>query len=133
MTKKTLTGWLIDPKAGCISRISIPHEGDNLLPYLYKAMGCDLVELVRAPIGDVWVDEEGLFKQERHQFGVKVAPGQYTPLVGRAVILDSDEEGETTSCTAEIGTVLDAILVWGHGMWTFPALGPDVTLTAADI
>lgn len=35
------------------------------LEQLYEAIGCDMVELVRFPWGDMWADEEGLLKEPR--------------------------------------------------------------------
>jgi hypothetical protein len=34
------------------------------LEYLYKAMDCSCIDLRRFPFGDLWLDDEGLFKAQ---------------------------------------------------------------------
>ncbi|MBW2167996.1 MAG: hypothetical protein JRG69_01850 [Deltaproteobacteria bacterium] len=54
--------------------------------------GCTIAELVRLPWGDLWIDEEGLFREERNLNGFatslyQAAFGGGNPIVGNAVLV----------------------------------------------
>ena len=56
------------------------------------ANGCTIAELVRLPYGEMWMDEEGLFREERHLNGMATAiyqsvMGGGNPIVGNVVLV----------------------------------------------
>ena len=44
---------------GTTREIDLRDSGAGGLQDLYAAIGCELVEVVQTPYGDLWVDEEG--------------------------------------------------------------------------
>jgi hypothetical protein len=66
---------------------------------LYKAIGCDLVELTRRKVGgkyfDIYVDEEGLLKEAPEVTAVNRDCD--CPLVGSLVFANRDDEGDVDS------------------------------------
>lgn len=91
---------LIDPFAKSVSQIEISKA--NVLGDLYAAMDCHLVDVVRYNNLDVWVDDEGLMKDDQKFF--KLVDG-HQPLAGKAVILESDREGESIPTTVSVADV----------------------------
>lgn len=83
---------VIDAKNKEIREIETSEFGLN---FLYKTIGCDLVELV--DIGnnqDLWVDEEGLLRADPSNFFIY--NGFPQPLAGTGVILGHDDNGDST-------------------------------------
>jgi hypothetical protein len=105
-----MRGLLIDPFAKTITEIEI-GEGDNVLPDLYKAIHTDIVEVIRMREPrdglaiDLWVDEEGLFKNEQKFFMIK---GSAQQIAGRAVVLQ-ERNADCISTTATIENIEDLI------------------------
>lgn len=91
---------LIDPFAKTVTEIDIDKA--NVLAGLYAAMQCDLVDVVRYNNLDVWVDDEGLMKDGQKFF--KMING-HQPLAGRAVIMESDDEGDSIATTVSVDAV----------------------------
>ena len=58
-----MTGWILRTN-GNVEKVSENlQKQDGSLADLYEAIGCTMVQLVTAPWGEFWVDEEGLFRQ----------------------------------------------------------------------
>lgn len=59
-----MTGYLLNTD-GSVEPCSgkLHEEGDRNLSALYEALGCSMVERVVVEGGELWADEEGLFKQ----------------------------------------------------------------------
>lgn len=58
-----MTGWIITPE-GVITPVSDKlHEGDSFRA-LYEALGCSLVERYPTKHGELWMDEEGMYKPD---------------------------------------------------------------------
>jgi len=91
---------LIDPFAKTVSEIDI--NKDDVLSGLYSAMQCDTVDVVRYMDVDIWVDDEGLMK-ENQKFFHMVAGHQ--PLAGRAVIMESNDAGESIATGMELDVI----------------------------
>lgn len=81
-----------------------PHEveavmsasGGPALAWLYETIGCDMVQFVPMPNGDLWVDEDGKVKGDIHvnpkatsEFSPHLFPGDC--IVGVAVFFPSSE------------------------------------------
>jgi hypothetical protein len=96
---KSVKGFLIDPLALRITPIELPGQSRDNLATMYKAIGCDLVEVVylNNKRDGVFVDEEGLLKGPTDFFYIE---GTHQPLAGRGVVVGCDEEGETVSAQA---------------------------------
>lgn len=86
-----MQGYLIDPAARTITPIQ--YGGDYR--EISRFIGCDYFTAVHLDEGDtLYLDDEGLMKGPTHFFKVQGYP---EPLAGKAVLLGSDDEGETTS------------------------------------
>lgn len=101
-----IRGILIDPVAKKLSYIDIAiNESGSCLKSLYKAINCDLVELVRLSDSlDLWVDEEGLLKIDENTKYFH-ADGMSNPIAGRGVILgvkQTEDGEESTDCPCTI-------------------------------
>jgi len=89
-----MQGYLIDPKARTITEVNY----DGSLQSIYKLLDCRTIEA--APINDhtecsVFVDEEGLFTEERPLYAFQFMGG-HQPMVGRALVIGpTDDEGKT--------------------------------------
>jgi Domain of unknown function (DUF3846) len=90
---------------GGISEIDLPSETHAVLEALYKAIGCDAVDVVRLTTQlDMWVDDEGLFTQVPNPVATAFARryGRTAQTYhGPAVITGVDGDGNTISLTAE--------------------------------
>lgn len=91
---------LIDPFAKSVSQIDIDKK--DVLGGLYAAMQCGTIDLVRYGKLDVFVDDEGLMKDGQKFF--KLIDG-HQPLAGRAVILESDDEGDSIATDVSVADV----------------------------
>jgi hypothetical protein len=94
-----------------------PQKTENLLECLYKIIDCRFVDVVRLGHGiDMFVDDEGLFNHNRYDLNHlatylrtksnlesknSLFPAGYPPVMGVAVLLSSDEEGNTIDLTPE--------------------------------
>lgn len=115
-----LRGYLIDPEAKTVSAFAFPASEDQLSNF-YALMRCSCVDVVRdARIGDVWIDDEGLFKNEQHHFAVDTDRG-WRALCGRAIVLDHDGEGNSVSTTTS-GSALCAGLLFLNMADPYPEL-----------
>ena len=87
---KLINVVLIDVTNKTVTDVTI----ENKLEAYYEKIGCDLVEHVHIDRNiDMYVDEEGLFK-DKPFFTIKSS----TPLRGNGLIIGTDfETGETTS------------------------------------
>lgn len=95
MKNNVQKGLLIDPANQTIMPIDIDDNSENLtLSSLYKHIGCETVEVVTYNQHDVWIDEEGLLKD--YEYGFRL--NNYS-IVGRAIILDHNYDGDTISHT----------------------------------
>jgi hypothetical protein len=111
--KNTIRGILIDPYTKTLSYTDIElNDHGGCLKGLYKAINCDLVELVRLSKDlDLWVDEEGLLKidEDTKYFHTE---GMSNPIAGRGVLLGNKrtKEGiDATDCPYTIDDVLSKI------------------------
>jgi hypothetical protein len=97
--RQAIKGFLIDPKTLQITEFTLPGKSRDNLNAMYKAIGCELVEVVylNAKRDGVFVDEEGLLKNPTEFFYIE---GTHQPLAGRGVVVGCDEEGETVSAQA---------------------------------
>ena len=102
--EKKLKGLLIDPETESIAEVEI-RKGSKCLDDLYKAIGCDTVDCIRAGVvlsggkrkeDDIWVDDEALLGEPKHFW---ILPGYAHPIAGRGVILSADDEGDCVSHT----------------------------------
>lgn len=103
--EEKIKGLLINPETETITEIEIT-KGGGCLDDLYKAIGCDCVDCIRAGVvlsggkrkeDDIWVDDEGALKENQKHFW-KLPMYEY-PIVGRGVVLAVDDEGECISHT----------------------------------
>lgn len=88
-----MKAFLIDPKAFTVQPVDL-KPGDTLLPQIYKHLQCDVFTCVGMERGDtVYVDDNGLATGSPYHF---IVDGYPQPLVGRGLVLGSDDEGEST-------------------------------------
>ena len=101
MAKEMIKGVVITPNG--LGVFEIKHTFENLKMLL------DIdspVDIQSRKIGDkyydIWLDDEGLFKAEKgHLKGTALCKDAAEILVGNILILNSNEEGETTSLSEE--------------------------------
>lgn len=77
------------------------------LAAMYEALSHEshpvqMVEVVACGQGDIWVDEEGLFKDSMGWFTL---PHHPHPIAGRGLVLGHDGEGNSTDTPFDAATV----------------------------
>lgn len=101
---------LINVEAQTVTETTIGHYSE-----IYKAIGngCSLFQCpVEFENGDtLYVDEEGLYHDHK---GCFIMEGWRYPLVGNAIILGSDEEGESVDCQSTIESIKSQITFYGE-------------------
>jgi hypothetical protein len=99
-----ITGILIDPKARSFTEVK--SDGRFGIEEIYELTGCRCVSTFNLPNYDVaFIDDEGLLKGEEHLGNVgcyRLKWAGQTHLVGKTLIVGTDDEGETTSCKSTI-------------------------------
>lgn len=83
---------------GNMERLEVPEPGETL-PWLYRNIGCNLVDVVGMPQDlDFWLDDEGLYPEPNIMaslfalnFGVNLA----APIVGNVILAKHDGQGNT--------------------------------------
>jgi len=113
----TIKGYLIDPKAKTITRVSLPdNKRHRHLDSMYRLIECGTVDVVRMPNNtDCWIDDEGLFKpdEEQHFFALNIGDGEpgmggstcWRAYVGKGLVLGCDDS-ETISATIDEAELL---------------------------
>lgn len=98
---RTASFLVIDPWVPTISKIDFDPLAETL-PILYQAIECDTVtvealgQTLDGLALDMWLDDEGLFKDEQRYFAILGEDKQIiNTFAGRAVIAASDREGAT--------------------------------------
>lgn len=104
-------GILID-----VDKLNVREVQFDGLKDMYKLIDCDMVECV--PYGrnlDVWVDEEGLLKNDGK--GYFMLPSYPQPLKGNGLLTGGvDEDGETKPCTLTLKEAAEMITFGLGGM-----------------
>ena len=99
---------LIDPFKKTVSEVSY----DGQLPSLYNMLGCDLVTVANCGKFDLFVDDEGLMKDNQKLFWVL---GHPQPLAGKALAVGVDEDGNTIPPSIDADE-LEARILWIEGV-----------------
>lgn len=106
-----MKAYLIDPENRTLSAVDVTTENGSQLKSMYRHLDCDLVEIVRdvIPGHDIWIDEEGaLYEEPPH--GLFYAAGHPQQIFcGRALVMSSDDEGDTTPATCQPEEILERI------------------------
>ena len=91
---KRLHGFLIDPYQKTIHKIVVPN---HLGPEWYQLLDADYLDVARVhPEIDIWVDEGLIVEPVKPLFKWDEYPNA---LAGYGLVLSSDNQGETISCT----------------------------------
>jgi hypothetical protein len=99
---------LIDPFEKTITPVY--YDGD--FHSIYNLIDCSTFDVVRCGKYDLFVDDEGLFKEGQKFFAVFDYP---QPLAGKALVAGCDEEGNTIEPSITIEE-LEARLLWVDGV-----------------
>ncbi len=99
---------LIDPFEKTITPVY--YDGD--FHSIYNLIDCSCFDVVRCGKYDLFVDDEGLFKDDQRFFLVFDYP---QPLAGKALVVGCDEEGNTIEPGITIAE-LEARLLWVDGV-----------------
>ena len=99
---------LIDPFEKTITPVY--YDGD--FHSIYNLIDCSCFDVVRCGKYDLFVDDEGLFKDDQSFFLVFDYP---QPLAGKALVVGCDEEGNTIEPSITIEE-LEARLIWVDGV-----------------
>lgn len=98
---KQIKAILIDPFAETVSYVTLT---DTKLETYYNLLGCSLITIAGLADGvDMILDDEGLLKDSSSQAYFKIGIGSQ-PFAGKALIVGTDEEGETVSVPENITT-----------------------------
>ena len=92
-----MKAFLIDPYAKYVEEVEYNEDGDYHQIYDFIKCGdSPFTCLTISELGDtLYLDDEGLFKDDQAFF---VWKGYSQPLAGRALVLGTDEAGETRAC-----------------------------------
>lgn len=96
---KKLKGLLIDPEWRKVSEVMI--DADKKLRSIYKVLECDTVAIAHdgIPGVDIWIDEEGMFKDPEHFFMPPAYIKYSCWIARRGLILGHDLNGDCTDHT----------------------------------
>ena len=98
---KQIKAILIDPFTETVSQVTLV---DTKLQTYYHLLGCDLITIAGLADGvDMILDDEGLLKDSSSQAYFKMGINSQ-PFAGKALIVGTDEEGETVSVPENITT-----------------------------
>ena len=98
---KPIRAILIDPFTETVSQVTL---ADTKLQTYYHLLGCDLITIAGLADGvDMILDDEGLLKDSSSQAYFKIGIGSQ-PFAGKALIVGTDEEGNTVSVPEHITT-----------------------------
>lgn len=104
-----MRGILIDPFAKTITETTV----EKGLQPIYDAIKADCFDVVGLPREDaLYVDDEGLFKRGQDFFAIG---GYRSPIAGRALILGTNDEGESVDAKCSLDWVR------GRVRWLQPA------------
>lgn len=96
---------LIDPFSRKIEQVQVVGDYKAIYPFIQA----DMFECVSFDenSGDTcYVDEEGLMKDNQMFFMIEGYP---TPLAGRALIIGSNDEGESVDCTCTSADIIKKV------------------------
>lgn len=101
---------LIDPHKRLISEISLPDNCEQTYKDIVKALGCDLFCLAcnlprksdEKSFDSIYVDDEGLFKENNPTFAIKLPGEEPVVFTGRGLILGCDSYGESVSASIDL-------------------------------
>lgn len=103
-----MKGILIDPFERTVTRVDVPPGIDAIYALIqaqpFTCVGID-------DRNAIYVDDEGLYKEDQRFFQFRGYP---QPLAGKGLILGSDNEGESVSCTITLADAKSRV--------TFPAV-----------
>ena len=92
---------LIDPFTETVSQVTL---ADTKLQTLRTLIDCDIITIAGLADGvDMILDDEGLLKDSKSQAYFKIGIGSQ-PFAGKALIVGTDEEGNTVSVPESITT-----------------------------
>lgn len=98
---KPIRAILIDPFTETVSQVTLV---DTKLQTYYNLLGCDLITMAGLANGvDMILDDEGLLKDQKTQAYFKMGIGSQ-PFAGKALIVGTDEEGNTVSLPESVTT-----------------------------
>ncbi len=120
---------LIDVQAQTITETQIGHYSDI---YAKIGNGCHTFACpVEFDNGDsLYIDDEGLYNDPKGCFIMK---GWSMPVVGNAIILGSDEEGESVDCQSTIEEIASQLKFYSEEVakaWAEKALSTPPTIIA---
>ena len=116
---------LINPKLQTINEIN--YSGDY--KDIYKLTECSTFTCVypfNLNEDTIYLDDEGLLKQSNYCFTFRCDNGHNPILCGNALILGTDEEGESQDVESSIEMIQDRIVFVGHQAID---LGKDIKLS----
>lgn len=106
-----MKAYLIDPATRTLSAVDVETENGNQLRSMYRHLDCHTVDCVRdvIPGHDLWIDDEGMLHDEPPH-GLFYAEGSPQEIYfGRALVMSSNEEGDTTPATCDPDDIMRRI------------------------
>lgn len=76
---------------------------------IYKLIDCDVFAVSSDGANDIFVDDEGLLKDDLTKQAFFWVSGMEQPLAGKGLVLSSDAEGETIAATIDVETLTNRI------------------------
>ena len=104
---------LINPKLQTINEIN--YSGDN--KEIYKLTECSTFTAIY-PFDNcedtIYLDDEGLLKSSNYCFTFRCDDGRNQPLMGNALVLGADDEGESKDVETSIDEIKKRVSFKGH-------------------
>lgn len=98
---------VIDAKYRKVKEVTL---GEGIDDY-YKHLDCRCFTVVATPSGDVFVDDEGMYRQDDHGF---VIQGYHSPLRGNGVMVGAPNgEGESQDVEMTVADVISIVQFFG--------------------
>jgi hypothetical protein len=112
---------------GSTEMVELPGNSSGNLTAMYKAMGCDCVDVVRLvktgpgrPGLDMWIDDNGMFANQPNIFATILAGAINGGVIRQAIYGDvlltggADSEGDTLPLTSVQDSVLRDMIADAH-------------------
>ena len=120
----TAIGYLIDPHAKTITEVQLPMvEGNIPIADIRWHCGCSIMDVAYIPgihsrkAGfDLWVDDEGLYRDDQAFFYITHEAGAafgHRMFAGKCLVLGTDGHGNTVGTTTDMRSLARRI-VWAH-------------------
>ena len=93
-------------RTGGLPEVSTFELEEDTLHQMYRLIGCDTVQMIQIEFEgkeyDMWLDEEGKFKELYPTYPLSYNGEIYDVVVGNVLIMSSNEDGDTIGLSEDV-------------------------------